>query len=133
MSRVHFRAPAEEALLLCVFYAQSHQLQAIETMSLSSLTFKKNDRVEALWLEDGKWYAAEVIQVKPHNLYRIRFDGFVEEYDRNKMDLRVLEQGGGAAARRPPSKEVKAAPAPAPAPPSVDSKHKEGSSDGKLG
>ncbi len=89
MSRVHFRAPAEEALLLCVFYAQSHQLQAIETMSLSSLTFKKNDRVEALWLEDGKWYPAEVIQVKPHNVYRIRFDGFVEEYDRPKDELRV--------------------------------------------
>ena len=111
-------------------------------MSRSSLFFKKNDHVEALWLEDGKWYPAEVLQVKANNVYRIRFDGFVEEYDRPKDDLRVLEQssakaGGWAAARRPPAraptKEVPAGPAPASAPPSVDSKHKEGSSGGKHG
>ncbi len=108
-------------------------------MSRPSSTFKKNDRVEALWLEDGKWYPAEVLQVKP---YLIRFDGFVEEYTCTATDLRVLEQGsvkagGGAAARRPPArppaKEVQAAPAPAAAPPSVNSKHKEGSCDGKHG
>jgi hypothetical protein len=109
-------------------------------MSRQSSTFiKKNDRVEALWFEDGKWYPAEVLQVNP---YRIRFDGFVEEYIYTKTDLRVLEQGnakagGVAAVRRPPArapaKEGQAAPAPAPAPPSVDLKHKGGSSDGKHG
>jgi hypothetical protein len=104
-------------------------------------TFKKNDRVEAFWLEDNQWYPAEVLQVKSNNVFRIRFDGFVEEYDRPKEELRVkqgsVKAGGGAAARRPPArppaKEVQAAPAPAAAPPSVDSKHKEGSSDGKHG
>jgi hypothetical protein len=58
-------------------------------MSRSSSTFKKNDRVEALWLEDGKWYPAQVLQVKANNVYRIRFDGYVQEYDHPKDDLRV--------------------------------------------
>jgi hypothetical protein len=92
VNRNHVRALREEALLLRLFYAlpqSSNQLQALETMSRSSSTFKKNDRVEALWLEDGKWYPAEVLQVKANNVYRIRFDGYVEEYDRPNDDLRV--------------------------------------------
>ena len=52
----------------------------------STPTFQVNDRVEALWLEDGKraWHPAEVLEVKSNNMFRIRFDGYVEEYDFKK-------------------------------------------------
>lgn len=58
----------------------------------STSTFQVNDRVEALWHEDRKWYPAEVLQVKSQNIFHIRFDGYVEQYDYTKDFLRVPEQ-----------------------------------------
>jgi hypothetical protein len=67
--------------------------------SVSTSTFQHNDRVEALWPEDGKWYPAQVLKVKANNFFRIRFDGYVEQYDYQAHQMRIPERsrarGGG--------------------------------------
>ena len=68
--------------------------------TLKTPTFQQNDRVEAYWLEDGKWYPATVLKVVRNNLFRIRFDGFVEEYDYTTDFLRVLEQASAGGVTR---------------------------------
>ena len=61
--------------------------------SNSTSTFNHNDRVEALWSEDGKWYPAQVTKVLPGKMFRIRFDGFVEQYDYQADLMRVPTKG----------------------------------------
>jgi hypothetical protein len=111
-----------------IFYAQLPlHLQATETMSRSNSTstFHHNDRVEALWPSENKWYPARVCNVLAGNLFRIRFDGFKEQYDYPADQMRLLQKGempapneGGAKVgggnQRPSAKQ--AAPAPAQAP-----------------
>jgi hypothetical protein len=90
-----------EASLLHSFYALAlvHQLST-QTMSRSNSTFQVNDRIEARWLEDNKWYPAQVLKVKSQTIFRIRFDGFVEEYDYTTDFLRVLEQASAGGVTR---------------------------------
>jgi predicted nucleic acid-binding Zn-ribbon protein len=71
----------------------------------STPTFQVNDRVKALFHEDGKWYPAEVLEVKSNNTFRIRFDGYVEEYDFEKKNMRALGRAGGGAAAPPAASE----------------------------
>jgi hypothetical protein len=103
-----------------LFYAQLPlHLQATETMSRSNSTstFHRNDRVEALWPSENKWYPAQVTTVLPGNLFRIQFDGFSEQYDYQADRMRVLKKGGakgGDGNQRPSAKQ--AAPAPAQTP-----------------
>ena len=111
-----------------IFYAQLPlHLQATKTMSRSNSTsiFHRNDRVEALWPSENKWYPARVCNVLAGNLFRIRFDGFTEQYDYPADQMRVLQKGempapneggakGGGGNQRPSAKQ--AAPAPAQAP-----------------
>jgi hypothetical protein len=54
----------------------------------SPSNFKENDCVQALWAEDGKWYPAHVLEVKPGGVYSINFDGWVEEYDFRAHQMR---------------------------------------------
>ncbi len=93
--------------------------------SNSTSTFHRNDRVEALWPSENKWYPARVCNVLAGNLFRIRFDGFTEQYDYPADQMRVLQKGempapneggakGGGGNQRPSAKQ--AAPAPAQAP-----------------
>jgi len=73
--------------------------RSVDTVSTS--TFQHNDRVEALWPEDGKWYPARVLKVNANNFFRIRFDGYVEQYDYQAHQMRIPERsharGGGGA------------------------------------
>ncbi len=87
-------------------------------MSHSNSTFKRNQIVEALWPEDGKWYPARVVGVLGI-LFRIQFDGYVEQYDFQAHQIRELVhdvarvRGGN---QRSSAKEAAPQPAPALAP-----------------
>jgi hypothetical protein len=90
----------------------------VDSTLKSTPTFKVNDRVEALWLMDGKWYPATVSKVLRNNRFRIRFDDveIVAKQDYGQGDLRVLVQGsaraGGGAAVPPAASAKETAPAP---------------------
>ena len=79
----------------------------------STPTFQQNDRVEAHWLEDSKWYPATVLKVVRNNLFRIRFDDVEKKAGREygSHDLRKK----GAAPPAASAKEAAAAPVCAPA------------------
>ena len=117
--------------------------------TLKTPTFQQNDRVEAYWLEDSKWYPATVLKVVRNNLFRIRFDDVEKKAGREygSHDLRKK----GAAPPADSAKEAAAAPvcapaqaeaakeaapapasAPASAPPPVASTKEGGSSNGKV-
>ena len=92
-------------------------------MSHSNSTFKRNQIVQAFWPEDSKWYPARVLKVKPNDVFRIQFSGYVEEYDFHANQLRdpkLLVRGPDFKVPSLPnhvdSKETASQPAPAPAP-----------------
>jgi hypothetical protein len=63
----------------------------------STPAFQVNDRVEAFWRDDGEWHPAEVLKVVPNNRFRIRFDGYRENYVFKMQDLRVPGQDSARA------------------------------------
>ena len=65
---------------------------------MSRSNFKHNDRVQALWAEDGKWYPAQVLKVKGNGVYLIQFEGWVEKYDFHAHQMRPASAPGPSAA-----------------------------------
>ena len=65
---------------------------------MSRSNFKHNDRVQALWAEDGKWYPAQVLKVKGNGVYLIQFVGWAEKYDFQAHQMRPASAPGPSAA-----------------------------------
>jgi hypothetical protein len=106
----------------------------------STPAFQQNDRVEAHWFGDGKWYPATVLKVVRNNLFRIRFEDVKMKagHDYGAHDLRKkgaappadsAKEAAAAPVCAPAQAEAakEAAPAPASAPPPVASANEGGS------
>ena len=65
----------------------------VGSLGMPRSTFNHNDRVEALWSEDGKWYPAQVLKVKGNGMFIIRFDGFPEKHNYQADLMRVPTKG----------------------------------------
>ena len=79
-------------------------------MARSASTFNHNDRVEAFWASDSKWYPAQVLKVKGNGMFLVRFDGFPEKHDLPADQLRAPMKSnarGGAAANQSKSSTEK--------------------------
>jgi hypothetical protein len=75
-------------------------------------TFKNNERVEAFWGNDCKWYPARIVQVMSNGIFRIKFEGYTGNCDFPVDQLRKPMKGCGAKTSEKAETQV---PKPAPA------------------